>query len=168
MTTVASPAIVIPTADAAEAAVVDAVARIGPLDAAAMAVARQHLDDLTKPPGSLGRIEGLAIDLAGITGIAAPTVDRRTIVVAAADHGIAHHGVSAYPSEVTAQMVANFWPVARPSTRWPARSGRTSSSWTSASPTRSRATPRGRVHRAPATWPRVSATGRRTSVREPR
>jgi nicotinate-nucleotide--dimethylbenzimidazole phosphoribosyltransferase len=82
--------------------------RIGPLDAAASAAAAEHLDRLTKPPGSLGRLEELAIQLAGITGEQAPTFDRRAIVVAAADHGVAAQGVSAYPSEVTAQMVANF------------------------------------------------------------
>ena len=73
-----------------------------------MAAAAAHLDRLTKPPGSLGRLEGIAIDLAGITGRPAPAVDRRAIVVAAADHGVARQGVSAYPAEVTAQMVANF------------------------------------------------------------
>jgi nicotinate-nucleotide--dimethylbenzimidazole phosphoribosyltransferase len=85
-----------------------ALASIGPLDAAAMAAAAAHLDRLTKPPGSLGRLEGLVIDLAGITGRADAPVERRTVVVAAADHGVARQGVSAYPSDVTAQMVANF------------------------------------------------------------
>jgi nicotinate-nucleotide--dimethylbenzimidazole phosphoribosyltransferase len=82
--------------------------RIGPLDAAARAAAIEHLDQLTKPRGSLGRLEELVIQLAGITGEPAPTLDRRAIVVAAADHGVTAQGVSAYPSEVTAQMVANF------------------------------------------------------------
>ena len=82
--------------------------RIGPLDEAASAAAAEHLDRLTKPPGSLGRLEELAIQLAGITGAPAPTFDRRAIVVAAADHGVTAQGVSAYPSKVTAQMVANF------------------------------------------------------------
>ncbi|HEV7536056.1 MAG TPA: nicotinate-nucleotide--dimethylbenzimidazole phosphoribosyltransferase, partial [Acidimicrobiia bacterium] len=62
----------------------------------------------TKPPGSLGRLEALAIQLAGITGRADAPVNARAIVVAAADHGVAQRGVSAYPPEVTAQMVANF------------------------------------------------------------
>ena len=66
------------------------------------------LDALTKPPGSLGRLEELAIGLAGITGQPRPSMARRAIVVAAADHGVARRGVSAYPPEVTAQMVANF------------------------------------------------------------
>ena len=73
-----------------------------------MAASRSRLDRLTKPPGSLGRLEALATLLAGITGDEVPRVDRPTIIVFAADHGVARRGVSAYPSEVTAQMVANF------------------------------------------------------------
>ena len=73
-----------------------------------MAAAAAHLDRLTKPPGSLGRLETLVIELAGITGRADARVERRTVVVAAADHGVARQGVSAYPAEVTPQMVANF------------------------------------------------------------
>jgi nicotinate-nucleotide--dimethylbenzimidazole phosphoribosyltransferase len=87
---------------------VEDVRAVGALDAAAMAEARELLDSLTKPPGSLGRIETLAIWLAGVTGEARPLVARRTIVIAAADHGVTRRGVSAYPAEVTAQMVANF------------------------------------------------------------
>jgi nicotinate-nucleotide--dimethylbenzimidazole phosphoribosyltransferase len=89
-------------------AVVDGVEAVGPLDTNAMRDARQILDALTKPPGSLGRLEGLAVWLAGVTGDPRATVRRRGIVVAAADHGITSQGVSAYPAEVTAQMVANF------------------------------------------------------------
>ncbi len=85
-----------------------ALARIAPLDVAAMAAAAAHLDRLTKPPGSLGRLETLLIELAGITGRVDAPVARRTVVVAAADHGVVRQGVSAYPSDVTAQMVANF------------------------------------------------------------
>jgi nicotinate-nucleotide--dimethylbenzimidazole phosphoribosyltransferase len=88
--------------------VIAAIADLGPLDAAAMTAARSILDGLTKPPGSLGRLEELAITLAGITGQARPSMARRAIVVAAGDHGVARRGVSAYPPEVTAQMVANF------------------------------------------------------------
>jgi nicotinate-nucleotide--dimethylbenzimidazole phosphoribosyltransferase len=84
------------------------LATIGPLDAVAMAATAAHLDRLTKPPGSLGRLEALAMQLAGITGRVAAPVGARAIVVAAADHGVARRGVSAYPAEVTAQMVANF------------------------------------------------------------
>lgn len=85
-----------------------AVARIGPLDDDAMAAVRQRLDRLTKPVGSLGRLEELVITLAGVTGRSDAPVARRHVVVAAADHGVAGQGVSAYPSAVTAQMVANF------------------------------------------------------------
>ena len=84
------------------------ISRIGPLDEAARVATAEQLDHLTKPLGSLGRLEELAVQLAGITGQIAPTFDRRAIVVAAADHGVTAQGVSAYPSEVTAQMVANF------------------------------------------------------------
>jgi nicotinate-nucleotide--dimethylbenzimidazole phosphoribosyltransferase len=87
---------------------VEAVEVVGPLHAAAMDLTREILDSLTKPPGSLGRLEQLAMWLAGVTGDPRAAVRRRGIVVAAADHGVAARGVSAYPSEVTAQMVANF------------------------------------------------------------
>ena len=90
------------------AAALEAIASIGPLDRTAMAVAAARLDRLTKPPGSLGRLEELVISLAGITGRPDTPVGRRWIVVAAGDHGVAREGVSAYPPEVTAQMVANF------------------------------------------------------------
>ena len=63
---------------------------------------------LTKPPGSLGRLEDLVVQLAGITATSRPTLRDRAIVVAAADHGVARQGVSAYPAEVTTQMVGNF------------------------------------------------------------
>jgi nicotinate-nucleotide--dimethylbenzimidazole phosphoribosyltransferase len=85
-----------------------AIAAIGPLDAVAGARAEVHLDRLTKPPGSLGRLEELVVALAGITGRWDAPVDPAVIVIAAADHGVAARGVSAYPSAVTAQMVANF------------------------------------------------------------
>jgi nicotinate-nucleotide--dimethylbenzimidazole phosphoribosyltransferase len=85
-----------------------ALEAIGPLDARAMAEAAARLDRLTKPPGSLGRLETLVIELAGITGRADATVERGVVVIAAADHGVTRQGVSAYPSDVTAQMVANF------------------------------------------------------------
>ena len=85
-----------------------AIAALGPLDTAAMAAATSHLDRLTKPPGSLGRLEGLVVTLAGITGDPRVSMARRAIVIAAADHGVARQGVSAYPSDVTAQMVVNF------------------------------------------------------------
>ena len=85
-----------------------AIRRIGPLDEAAASDAARHLDRLTKPRGSLGRLEELVVTLAGITGVAAPAFPRRAVVIFAADHGVMARGVSAYPSEVTAGMVANF------------------------------------------------------------
>jgi nicotinate-nucleotide--dimethylbenzimidazole phosphoribosyltransferase len=86
----------------------DLVAGIGPADAAAMAAVATHLDHLTKPPGSLGALEAIAIRLGGIRGRLVTDIERPVVVVFAADHGVAARGVSAYPSEVTAQMVANF------------------------------------------------------------
>jgi nicotinate-nucleotide--dimethylbenzimidazole phosphoribosyltransferase len=73
-----------------------------------MAAARARQDILTKPQGSLGRLEAISIQLAGITGQALPRVDQKAVIVLAGDHGISVEGVSAYPSEVTAQMVLNF------------------------------------------------------------
>jgi nicotinate-nucleotide--dimethylbenzimidazole phosphoribosyltransferase len=94
--------------DAALDRAIASIAALGPLDAPAMVAAREIVDGLTKPPGSLGRLEWLAIWLAGVTGQPRPTIRHRAIVVAAADHGVTRRGVSAYPSEVTAQMVRNF------------------------------------------------------------
>ena len=68
----------------------------------------QHLDQLTKPPGSLGRLEKIAVQLAGITGSIKLQKQRKAVVVMAGDHGVCAEGVSAYPQEVTAQMVLNI------------------------------------------------------------
>jgi nicotinate-nucleotide--dimethylbenzimidazole phosphoribosyltransferase len=84
------------------------IASVQRLDAAAMAAARVRLDSLTKPPGSLGRLERLAVHIAGITGNPRPRLEDRVVVVIAADHGVVAEGVSAYPAAVTAQMVHNF------------------------------------------------------------
>ncbi|MFN0145080.1 MAG: nicotinate-nucleotide--dimethylbenzimidazole phosphoribosyltransferase [Dehalococcoidia bacterium] len=81
---------------------------IPPLDATVMAAVQRRLDSLTKPPGSLGRLEALAVQLAGISAETSRTFRRRRIAVFAADHGVADEGVSAYPQSVTAQMVSNF------------------------------------------------------------
>ena len=72
----------------------------------AEAAERQNL--LTKPTGSLGRLEELSIDIAGMTGMIAPELKKRTVFLMAADHGITREGVSPYPAEVTPQMVMNF------------------------------------------------------------
>jgi nicotinate-nucleotide--dimethylbenzimidazole phosphoribosyltransferase len=66
------------------------------------------LDAKTKPPGSLGRLEELAVRIASIRRTASPGPLRAALVLAAADHGVAARGVSAYPQEVTGQMLANF------------------------------------------------------------
>lgn len=81
---------------------------IRPLDDAAMASARARQARLTKPPGSLGRLEELSVQVAGITRQARPKIAQKAVIICAADHGVAAQGVSAYPQEVTAQMVANF------------------------------------------------------------
>jgi len=82
--------------------------RICPPPSAAGRAARERLDQLTKPPGSLGRLEELAWRLAEITGRCPPRLDRPVIFTLAADHGVVAEGVSAYPQIVTAQMVENF------------------------------------------------------------
>jgi nicotinate-nucleotide--dimethylbenzimidazole phosphoribosyltransferase len=84
------------------------IERIAPLDDAAMRAAEQELDRKTKPRGSLGRLERLAAQYAGIRGDASPPPLVPAVLVAAADHGYAEDGVSAYPAEVTAQMVRTF------------------------------------------------------------
>ncbi len=94
--------------DALAAAIDATAAAIAPPDAEAAAGARARQDQLTKPPGALGRLEELSVRIAGMRGCARPRLEQRLIVVAAADHGVAARGVSAYPPEVTAQMVANF------------------------------------------------------------
>jgi nicotinate-nucleotide--dimethylbenzimidazole phosphoribosyltransferase len=81
---------------------------IVPVDEDARAAARRTLDAKTKPRGSLGRLEELAARIAAIRGSARPGRLRAAVVVAAADHGVAAEGVSAYPQEVTGQMLANF------------------------------------------------------------
>src|SRR5262245_27024745 len=81
---------------------------IGPLDSSAMAAAAERWDTLTKPLGSLGRLEALASQVAGIVGQVRPRLTERLIFVLAGDHGVTGEGVSAYPSDVTAQMVYNF------------------------------------------------------------
>src|SRR4030067_197681 len=81
---------------------------IGPLDKEAMAEARKRQDDLTKPQGSLGQLESLSIQIAGIKGNPRPRIAHKVIFTLAGDHGVTKEGVSAYPSEVTPQMVYNF------------------------------------------------------------
>jgi nicotinate-nucleotide--dimethylbenzimidazole phosphoribosyltransferase len=83
--------------------------RIVAPDDAAAAAARERQKSLTKPPGSLGRLEDLSVWVAACQGVCPPRQFERTrVVVFAGDHGVTASGVSAYPPEVTAQMVANF------------------------------------------------------------
>lgn len=82
--------------------------RIGPLDTRMMDRAQKRLDRLTKPQGSLGRLEKIAKFVVGMTGKEFPILADKVIFTLAADHGVAQEGVSCYPKEVTAQMVHNF------------------------------------------------------------
>ncbi|MHB8155440.1 MAG: nicotinate-nucleotide--dimethylbenzimidazole phosphoribosyltransferase [Candidatus Omnitrophota bacterium] len=70
--------------------------------------AQERLDSLTKPLGSLGKLEELAKQICGITGKVNPLLKNKVIFTLAADHGVTDEGISAYPKEVTAQMVYNF------------------------------------------------------------
>jgi nicotinate-nucleotide--dimethylbenzimidazole phosphoribosyltransferase len=82
---------------------------VRPVDAAAANLAREHLDRLTKPRGSLGRVEDLGVQLAAIAGAVPPPLPApAAVAVFAGDHGVLAQGVTPWPKEVTAQMVANF------------------------------------------------------------
>src|SRR5579872_5304632 len=84
----------------------DAIRPIG--DAQLEARIRARLDSLTKPPGSLGRLEDLVLQLGLIQSTESPHIAGKAMIVFCADHGVVEEGVSPYPSEVTRQMVANF------------------------------------------------------------
>lgn len=86
----------------------DTCRRIQPLDASLREAAQARLNRLTKPLGSLGRLEELASSYVTMTGQIKPNVPHGTVYTFAADHGVAVEGVSAYPREVTPQMVLNF------------------------------------------------------------
>jgi len=87
----------------------DVVAAIAPPDTAAMAAARERQDKMTKPRGSLGELEDVSVRLAGLAGACPPPLpEPACVAVFAADHGVHVQGVSPWPQEVTAQMVANF------------------------------------------------------------
>jgi nicotinate-nucleotide--dimethylbenzimidazole phosphoribosyltransferase len=82
---------------------------VAPLDAVAAAAARARIDALTKPLHSLGRIEALAVQLCAIAGrVIDRAYEKKVILIGAGDHGVALEGVSAYPPEVTPQMVGTF------------------------------------------------------------
>jgi len=84
------------------------VARIRGADPVCAATAQHAMDAKTKPRGSLGRLESIATRIAGIRRLPSPGPAPSVVIVAAADHGIAAENVSAYPQEVTAQMIQNF------------------------------------------------------------
>lgn len=86
----------------------EALRGIRPVDAGLIEEARKRLDSLTKPRDSLGRLEEFAKRMVAITGELRPCLDRKTIFTFAGDHGVADEGVSAFPKEVTRQMVYNF------------------------------------------------------------
>ncbi|MCH7592949.1 MAG: nicotinate-nucleotide--dimethylbenzimidazole phosphoribosyltransferase [Chloroflexi bacterium] len=81
---------------------------IAPADPAVMKNARVRQARLTKPPGSLGRLEDISVRLAGVFGTTRPRVKGRSLVIAAGDHDVVNRGVTAYPQDVTGQMVLNF------------------------------------------------------------
>ncbi len=86
----------------------DAIVSIQPVNANAMRRALSRQRNLTKPPGSLGRLEDVSVQLAGILGDERPVIRGKAVIIAAGDHGVVAQGVTGYPQEVTAQMVLNF------------------------------------------------------------
>ena len=87
----------------------DTITTIHPLDRVAQAAAAERQSRLTKPPGSLGVLEDLSVQLAGLAGTCPPPIPEPAVVaIFAADHGVHAQGVTPWPQEVTAQMVANF------------------------------------------------------------
>jgi len=84
------------------------IARISPVDPELLEQTQTRLDNKTKPPGSLGRLEEFAQRIVAISGSPEPDLSKKVIFTFAGDHGIVEEGVSLYPKEVTAQMVFNF------------------------------------------------------------
>lgn len=84
------------------------IEKIEPLDEEAMRLAKERQDNLTKPQGSLGILEELSIKMAGIQRSPRPKIENKVIFTMAGDHGVVEEGVSAFPQEVTPQMVYNF------------------------------------------------------------
>jgi nicotinate-nucleotide--dimethylbenzimidazole phosphoribosyltransferase len=85
-----------------------ALESVRPLDREAMSRARARLDSLTKPLGSLGRLEELVVQIAGINGTPFPRADKKTVVIMCADNGVTAEGVSSCPKSVTASVMLNF------------------------------------------------------------
>lgn len=86
----------------------EVLAAVGPVEMTYYAKAQVRLDNLTKPKGSLGRLEEIAMRIVAISGNLKPSLRRKVIFTMAGDHGVCEEGVSAYPQEVTPQMVYNF------------------------------------------------------------
>ncbi len=86
----------------------DTLKMIGSPDQKIMAEAQARQDSLTKPQGSLGRLEELSVRLAGIQGKQIPEIKQKAVITMAGDHGVVAEGVGNWPQEVTAQMVQNF------------------------------------------------------------
>lgn len=86
----------------------ETLSRIAPADPAWREIAKARIATLTMPPGALGRLLDLGVDLAGMTRSLAPPVGRRAVVVMAGDHGVVDEEVSAFPRDVTTQMIHNF------------------------------------------------------------
>ncbi|MGB9803849.1 nicotinate-nucleotide--dimethylbenzimidazole phosphoribosyltransferase [Desulfofundulus sp.] len=84
------------------------MAEVGALYPGPMAEAQKRLDSLIKPPGSLGRLEQLAVQLAGITGNPRPVVGDKVVIIMAGDHGVVAEGVSVAPQEITHQQIPAF------------------------------------------------------------
>src|SRR6185369_6030789 len=84
------------------------VSSISAIDLKAVEKAQNRQAQLTKPAKSLGRLEEIAIQVAGITGEAVPSLGKKRVILCAADHGVTVEGVSAFPSAVTPMMVLNF------------------------------------------------------------
>lgn len=84
------------------------IAAIRPLEMSLNTAARNRIDNKTKPQGSLGRLEDVAVRMSLIQKNLKPAIKNKSLVVFAADHGVAMEGVSAFPAEVTNQMVLNF------------------------------------------------------------
>src|SRR5665648_823063 len=88
--------------------IAETIQKIEPVNFKLMEKAQEKLDNLTKPQGSLGKLEDFARRIVGISGTLFPAIKRKVIFVMAGDHGVVEEGVSAYPQEVTFQIVYNF------------------------------------------------------------
>src|SRR3990172_9129576 len=86
----------------------ETIKKIKPLDTKSMDEAWARQDTLTKPQGSLGRLEELSIQMAGIQGKSIPRIRHKAVITMAGDHGVVAEGVGNWPQDVTAQMVSNF------------------------------------------------------------